>query len=89
MKIGYFCPYGDLGCGESEARVRYIYLLEKSGHEVVEIDKDGYSFKEKEFAENLDLDFIISHAVIEQKDVVYPDCFTLFFFCLIFNKHIF
>lgn len=88
MRIGYLCPYNQLGCGESEARMRYTYVLEKLGHDVIALDREGYTFDTKIHGDNLNLDFVISHAVIEQKDVVYPDVFALFFFwCPLIHFH--
>ena len=80
MKIGYMCPFGDLGCGESEARLRFTYCCEKLGHTVVALDSCNYSFSHGLHAEFLDLDFIVTPGVVEQKDTVYPDVFSCFFY---------
>lgn len=80
MKIGYMCPYGDLGCGESEARLRFTYCCEKLGHTVIPLDFCNNSFSNGIHAEFLDLDFIVTPAVVEQKDTTYPDVFSCFFY---------
>lgn len=80
MKIGYMCGYDDLGCGESEARIRWTYLLEKHGHTVIPLNKKGYTFDTNVYANNLNLDFLMTAQVIEQEDITYPDVFSCFFF---------
>ncbi len=82
MKIGYLCPFDKLGCGESEARIRWTYLFQKYGHEVVELNRQCRTFDSDIHAENLNLDLIASPAVIEHKDAVFPDAFScVFFWC--------
>ena len=80
MKIGYMCGFDNLGCGESEARIRWTYLLEKRGHTVIPLNREGYTFDNHVHADNLNLDLILTAQVIEQGDVTYPDVFTCFFF---------
>ena len=80
MRFGYMCPYNKLGCGESEARERIKYCLRKLGHEVVELDNYNYSFSDGIYAENLKLDCLLSHCVVEQCDRVFPDIFSCFFY---------
>lgn len=80
MKIGYICAYDDLGCGESEARIRWTYLAEKKGHTVVPLNKHCRTFDTDEHADNLGLDLVVTAQVIEQTDIVYPDVESCFFF---------
>ena len=79
MKIGYMCPYEDLGCGESEARLRWTYLLEKKGCQVVPLNKQCRTFDTNEHADNLGLDVVITAQVVETTAVVYPNVPTCFF----------
>ena len=82
MKIGYLCPFDKLGCGESEARIRWTYLFQKNGHEVIELNRECRSFDSDIHGENLNLDLIVSPAVVEHKDAVFPDAFScIFFWC--------
>ena len=78
MKIGYMCPYGMLSCGESEARLRFMYCLEKRGHTVIPLDEKNYY--QGVYAEKLGLDFIISHENIRPSNHVMPDIFSVFLF---------
>lgn len=80
MRIGYMCPFDDLGCGESEARIRWTYLLEKRGHKVIPLNRVCKTFDTDEHADNLNLDLIITSQVVEQTDIVYPDVPSYFFF---------
>lgn len=80
MKFGYMCPYNKLGCGESEARERIKYCLNKLGHEVIELDKDNFSFDNNRYAEDLGIDCLLSHCVTEQKDLTFPDIYSCFFY---------
>ena len=82
MKIGYLCPFDKLGCGESEARIRWTYLFQKKGHEVIELNRECRSFDSDIHGENLNLDLIVSPAAVEHKDAVSPDAFScIFFWC--------
>lgn len=80
MRIGYICGYDDLGCGESEARIRWTYLLEKRGHNVIPLNRFCRTFDSNEHADNLNLDLVITAQVIEQLDIVYPNVPSCFFF---------
>ncbi len=82
MKIGYLCPFDKLWCGESEARIRWTYLFQKKGHEVIELNRECRSFDSDIHGENLNLDLIVSPAAVEHKDAVFPDAFScIFFWC--------
>ena len=82
MKIGYLCGYDKLDCGESEARLRWTYVLEKLGHIVIPLNKKGETFDTKIHADNLNLDFMLSTQVVEMINEVCPDVFTCFqFWC--------
>lgn len=74
------CGFDNLGCGESEARIRWTYLLEKRGHTVIPLNRKGYTFDTNVHANNLSLDLILTAQVIEQGDITYPDVFSCFFF---------
>jgi hypothetical protein len=78
MKIGYSCPFNNLGCGESEARIRYTYCLEKLGHSVISLDVNNFSFDNKDHGDNLNLDFIIFPDIVKQLEITPPDVFSVF-----------
>ena len=78
MKIGYMCGFDNLGCGESEARIRWTYLLEKRGHTVIPLNRKGYTFDTNVHANNLSLDLILTDEYNSLYSEIIPLCIFSF-----------
>lgn len=77
-RIGYVNPYNDMKLAELETRKRMQYCVEQQGHIFIALDNLGYCFETNIHAENLQLDFILSHEPRINPEFPCPNVYTIF-----------
>ena len=77
-RIGYVNPYNDMKLAELETRKRMQYCIEQQGHLFFALDNLGYCFENNIHAENLQLDFILSHEARINSEFPCPNVYTVF-----------
>ncbi len=77
-KIGYQCPFDNSPMAELETRKRVKYICEKLNHKFIPLNHENKTFDTKIHADNLGLDFILSHDTACYWEYPIPDEFSIF-----------
>lgn len=82
MKIAFYNIFGELKNAEQETLMRLKYVLEKQGHELLVIDRDGYIISQcgekGTFIEDVAVDFMFTYNTTDFAQIALPDVFSVF-----------
>ncbi len=76
-KIAFFDTFSGGGAAEQETSARLEYCFNKEDIEHIKLKTNCYTFDDKEFADNINLDCFYTYGIA--KDNVLPDTFSIFF----------
>lgn len=83
MKIAFYNILGELKNAEQETLLRLKYCIEKQGHELYIIDRNGFVLDDcgevGKYIEDVDVDFLFTYNTLEKGIITFPDVFSVFF----------